>query len=84
MSNSYIRLKITGKNPILFFKINILGKVSYKNFKEINRKEILLDIKYNDYLQLKDIRSSYDIKIIKYNGLLKIYNIFLDNKTLLI
>lgn len=84
MNNSYVRLKITGKNPILFFKINILGKVPYKKFKELNNKEILLDIKYNDYLRLKDIRSSYDIKVIKYNGLPKINNLFMKNSSLLI
>jgi hypothetical protein len=54
------------------------------NFRELNRKEISCDIKYNDYTALKDIRSSYNIRIIKYNGLSKINNLFFKNIPLLI
>ena len=49
MKNSYVRLRIEGKNPDLFFKLYIINKISYKNLKR--RKGVLeLTVKYEDYL----------------------------------
>lgn len=84
MNNSYVKIKISGKNPLLFFKINILGKIEYKNLKYLSHKEIILDIDYHSYLILKNIKSSYEIKVIKFSGLNMIENIIKNNLSLTI
>lgn len=83
MKNSYVRLRIEGKNPDLFFKLYIINKISYKNLKR--RKGILeLTLKYEDYLFLENKKGIYNIYVIKEYGLIKYKNLLLKNISLVI
>lgn len=79
MNNNYVKVIIIGKNPKLFFKRYILGKITFKNFVDKGYKEILLDIKYDDYLYLNEIKSTYKVNLIKYYGLYKIKHLIVSN-----
>ena len=83
MKNSYVRLRIEGKNPDLFFKLYIINKISYKNLKR--RKGVLeLTVKYEDYLFLENKKGIYNIYVIKEYGLIKYKNFLLKNISLVI
>lgn len=83
MKNSYVRLRIEGKNPDLFFKLYIINKISYKNLKR--RKGVLeLTVKYEDYLFLENKKGIYNIYVIKEYGLIKYKNFILKNISLVI
>ncbi len=83
MKNSYVRLRIEGKNPDLFFKLYVINKISYKNLKR--RKGVLeLTVKYEDYLFLENKKGIYNIYVIKEYGLIKYKNFLLKNISLVI
>lgn len=83
MKNSYVRLRIEGKNPDLFFKLYVINKISYKNLKR--RKGVLeLTVKYEDYLFLENKKGIYNIYVIKEYGLIKYKNFILKNISLVI
>lgn len=81
MKNSYVRLRIEGKNPDLFFKLYVINKISYKNLKR--RKGVLeLTVKYEDYLFLENKKGIYNIYVIKEYGLMKYKNFIIKNISL--
>ena len=66
-----VKISITGKNPSFFIKTYIFNKINYKKYKVINHNKVELIISYNDYIKIKNIKSIYDITIIKMYGLYK-------------
>lgn len=67
--NSIVRIRITGKNSRLFIRRYIINKkINYSKYKEINYKQVELNISYNDYLDLVDKKTIYDIKVISIYG----------------
>lgn len=69
--NSYVKIKVTGKNIKLFLKRYIINKISYKEYKNISYKEVSLKISYEDYLNLLSKKNIYKIEVIKFYGLIK-------------
>ena len=82
--NKDIRISITGKNPKFFLKRYIFNEISFNKYKEVNYNEIDLNISYQDYLKLKEIKSTYNIKIINIYGIKKFEYILKNNYTFLI
>ncbi len=67
--NSIVRIRITGKNSRLFIRRYIINKkINYSKYKEINYKQVELNISYNDYLDLVNKKTIYDIKVISIYG----------------
>lgn len=83
MLNNIVRISITGKNPIFFIK-RYFKNINYDKFKLINYNEIRLNISYDDYLYLKDIKSIYNIEILKSYGIFKYINIIKNNYSFII
>lgn len=79
MNKGFVIISITGKNPSLFFKRFILNKIKYDKFRQLGHNKINVKISYNDYLELKDKSSIYDITIIKSYGLIKYVDLFKKN-----
>lgn len=79
MNKGYVKISITGKNPRLFLKLFIINKIRYDKYKEVNHKQIVLRISYDDYLLLKEKTSLYEISIVKYYGLIKYVTFFKNN-----
>lgn len=80
---SCVRIKITGKNVNNYIKRLIINKINIIDLKYNSYNEVLLTIKYSDYLKLKIIRSIYEVKIINKYGNLKIKSILKRNYILL-
>lgn len=69
--NNIVRIRITGKNAKLFIKRYIINKnINYSKYKEINYKQVELNILYRNYLELINQTTIYDIKIVKLYGFL--------------
>lgn len=77
--NNYVKISITGRNPKLFLKRYFYNKIKYSNYKEINHKQIMLKINYEDYLLIKEKNSIYEISVIKLYGLIR-YKELIKNK----
>ncbi len=71
---SSIRVKITGKNVNNYLKRLIANKIDLIDLKYNSHNEAVVTIKYSDYLKLKTVRSSYDVKITNTYGKLRIRN----------
>lgn len=71
---SSVRVKITGKNVNNYLKRLIANKIDLIDLKYNSHNEAVVTIKYSDYLKLKTIRSSYDVKITNTYGKLRIRN----------
>ena len=75
-----VKLKITGKNPNTFLKELIRLKIKLYDI-EIKENNLYIIVNYEDYLIIKDIKTTYKIKIIvkygknKYIDLLKTHKI---------
>lgn len=77
--NNYVKISITGRNPKLFLKRYFYNKIKYSNYKEINHKQIMLKINYEDYLLIKEKNSIYEISVIKLYGPIR-YKELIKNK----
>lgn len=84
MTNKNVRISITGKNPKIFLKMYIFNKIDYVKFKEISYNRIELNISYEDYLKLREIKSTNEIKIVKLYKLDKLIYLIKNNYTALI
>lgn len=80
---SSVRVKITGKNVNNYLKRLIANKIDLIDLKYNSHNEAVVTIKYSDYLKLKTVRSSYDIKVTNTYGKLKIRNKIKRNYILL-
>ena len=66
---SRIKIKISGKNPSYFLKELILMKI--KLYKIDNHKDLIVVVDYEDYLKIKDIKTTYKIKVLRRYGICK-------------
>ncbi len=82
--NNNVKISITGKNPSFFVKRYIVRKINYTGYKEISHNKINMIISYDDYLVLKEIKSTYEINVIKMYGLNKYLYIIKSNYTFII
>ena len=80
---SSVRVKITGKNVNNYLKRLIANKIDLIDLKYNSHNEAVVTIKYSDYLKLKTVRSSYDVKVTNTYGKLKIRNKIKRNYILL-
>ena len=71
---SSVRVKITGKNVNNYLKRLIANKIDLIDLKYNSHNEAVVTIKYSDYLKLKTVRSSYDVKVTNTYGKLRIRN----------
>lgn len=71
---SSVRVKITGKNVNNYLKRLIANKIELIDLKYNSHNEAVVTIKYSDYLKLKTVRSSYDVKVTNTYGKLRIRN----------
>ena len=79
-----IKIKITGSNINNYLKRVIKRKINFIKVIPINRKEVHIILKYEEYLKLLEIKSIYEITIIEKLGLLNLKEILLKNKILII
>lgn len=77
--NSYVTLEITGNDTKRF--ITSLYKRNIKFYTlNLGKKKSYCTVSYQDYLKIKEIKTIYKIKIIKYNGLVKLKNLLSFHK----
>ncbi len=82
MRNLY-ELKITGKDTKRFLNYLLLHNVSIFRI-TYALEDILLLVDKNNLEKIKKIKTSYEINIVKYYGLVKLKHIFKQNKVFLI
>lgn len=84
MINNYYKLRIEGKDLKRFINTLIHLKI-YFNYNEITEKECFIIVDEDNYKKVKELKSSYNIKVIKtygpvkYKSLLKKYFWFLTS-----
>ena len=66
----YYDIKITGKDVKRFIRNLVKMNINLYNIKYIN-KSVIIKVNKSDYLKIKDIKTVYDIRIIRYYGLAK-------------
>ena len=79
-----IRIKITGSNVNNYLKRVIKSKINFIKVIPISRKEVDIILKYSEYEKLTEHRSIYEITIVEKLGILKVKELFLKNRILLI
>lgn len=81
MKYSYYRIKIIGKNPKLFVKRLVKMHLNLLNITYMN-EDVYIDIDYENYQKLREMKTSYECKVIRRFGvsnfvfLMKKYNIY--------
>lgn len=84
MDDNYIEVKIIGKNINNYIKWLIHEKINVFKSKKISRNELNIIIRKVDYQKLFTYSKSYQIKIIKKFGRLKLLDILKNNLIFLI
>lgn len=79
MNNSYVLVKVIGKNTNLFIKRLLINKYTYKDLKQVSYNELRLKLLYKDYLSLINKKHTYKIEVVKYYGILKYIAFFKNN-----
>ena len=79
-----ITVKICGRNTDNFVRKIMNKKITILNIKYLSSKEIRIKIYLNDYDKILKYKTTYDVKIYKYHGLLKIKEIIKRQKIFLI
>ncbi len=69
--NSYVKIRITGRNVKLFLKRFFINKINYDKYKEIDYKNVELRISYEDYLKIREISSIYEVRLVRFYGPVK-------------
>lgn len=69
MSNK-VQIKVTEKNINRFIMRLIQNKIEILELENISNQEIIVLIKKDDYSKVKKIKSIYDLKVLKYKGLI--------------
>lgn len=82
--NSYVLIKVTGKNINLFIRKLLINNITYGKLKKINHNEIYIKVTYDDYLKLNKFKTIYKIKIVKLYGKIKYQSILRENKSYII
>ena len=77
--SSSIKIKVTGRNVNNFVKKLIINKINVLRVIPISYKEMDIIIEYNDLEKINEIKTIYDIKIIKYYGKLNFLKLFKKN-----
>lgn len=79
--NSFVLIKVTGKNISLFIRKLLINNITYDKLKKINHKEIYIKISYDNYLKLIKFKTIYKIEVIKLYGKVKYKSIIKKNKS---
>ena len=66
---SRIKIKISGKNTSYFLKELFLMKINL--YRIDNNKDLIIIVDYEDYLKIKEIKTTYKITVLKRYGLCK-------------
>ncbi len=82
--NSRVRLKVVGKNINRFVMRLIQNDIEIIELENISTREINVVIKKDDYQKVRKIRSIYQMKIIKYEGIVALKESINKNKLLII
>lgn len=82
--NSYLIIKVNGRNIPKFIKRCKDNKINVLNINQISHKEIIIKINEKDYDNLLKIKTTYKLTIINNEGLLKLKELINKNKTLII
>ena len=82
--NSYLILKVSGKNIPKFILRCKNNNINILKLEQISYKEALIKINYKDYDKLLKIKSIYDITLINNTGLLKFKELLNKHKYFLI
>ncbi len=82
--NSRVRLKVIGKNINRFVMRLIQNDIEILELENISTKEINVLIKKDDYQKVKKNKSIYQIKVIKYEGIIAFKESINKNKLLII
>lgn len=84
MNKGYVKISIVGKNPDFFLKRYCINNFNFWDYKKLNYNKITIKLSFEDYLLLISKKSIYDIKIIKFYGLIKYINYIKNNYLFLI
>ena len=71
MNNSYIKIKVKGKNVNNYLKWLIKEKINIININIVNHNELLLLTEYQYYQKLKSYSKTYSVSVIKKYGKLR-------------
>lgn len=82
--NSYLIIKVKGRNIPKFIHRCKDNKINILNIKEISHKEIIIKINEKDYDKLLKIKTTYELEIINNEGFLKFKELINKNKILII
>lgn len=67
---SFIKVKVTGRNIELFIKRLYKNNINIYDMKKINRNKIIIKIKYCDYDKLIKLKTIYEINSINTYGVI--------------
>lgn len=81
---SKVKVKISGRKVEYFLKKLVANRVELLDIKQLNRKELVIEIYKRDYEKVLALKSIYDIKIVDYKGLVKFKKLLGINKFLII
>ncbi len=84
MNKGYVKISITGKNPIFFVKHFVINKIKFDKYKQINHGKIVFTTSYEEYLLLKEKSSINEITIIKYYGPIKYISFIKNNSSFIL
>jgi similar to stage IV sporulation protein len=82
MSNK-VQIKVTGKNINRFIMRLIQNKIEILELENISNQEIIVLIKKDDYSKIKKIKSIYELKVLKYKGLIALKKSISVNRLLI-
>ena len=81
--NSYYRIRISGHNPEYFLHKLLTIHISFRLVRLSKRYFEILVLR-DDYEKIKNIRTSYQIKIVGYTGILSFYHFLLKHMSYVI
>lgn len=73
--NSYVTIEITGKDVKRFIRTLYKRKIRFY-YLDINKRQAIATVNYQDYLKIKEIKTIYKIHIINYKGLARVKQLF--------
>ena len=79
--NSYVLIKVTGKNVRSFVRRLINNNISYSKIKENSYKELYIKMPYSEYQKMCKIKTINKIEIIKLIGPIKLVDFCKNNIT---
>lgn len=78
-SSSNVKIRVRGRNVNLFIKRLIKNKINIIKVIPKSYKEVLLIVDYNDIERINKIKTIYNIDIISYYGILRIFKYIKKN-----